>query len=439
MLRIFTRVILCVISVAIPCMGNGRSAQKSPKPAPQPTFWIVFERLDVPMFSLEHFPSIDIFLMDQNGSHTKRLTSNHRSHNPSWSPDGRQIVFLTGESAPSSSIGSDDDFSLLMQFQDILSIPLDVFRMDADGRNPARVASLGPDAQDVFWFRDGKRVGVRMSARAALQVVVDLSGSFLRAIQYNEPLKDYLSAAKPLLSGAYSDKYSELLVWVPPVDNFMPMFVSSRGFDSPYLDRLGALPSVANLTASLRVLSLDGTPTPFPLAAYDLAWCLDGKRIAYSAFSGEQKAILYVAEMQGDEVVGNGRALTDQALDSHGPAWSADGSRIAFTGLWEDSSQIFVVGADGAGLLQLSRNPKTSCYHPSWSPDGKWIVADCRDSVTVMQPLTYELGGLSSIYLFDMTKLGTKPRQLTKCAPMFPLPAPTCGARNPSFAPVPIP
>jgi len=174
------------------------------------------------------------------------------------------------------------------------------------------------------------------------------------------------------------------------------------------------------------------------LAAYDIAWSSDAKRIAYSAFNAGQNSVLYVREMLGDEVKGNSRALTDQTLDAHGPAWSADG-KLAFVGLWKDTSQIFILGADGGNLIQLSRNQKLSCYHPSWSPDGKWVVADCRQNVTVMQPLTSELGGLSSIYLFEVGKPGSKPRRLTRCAATNPLPPPTCGARNPSFAPTPIP
>lgn len=228
----------------------------------------------------------------------------------------------------------------------------------------------------------------------------------------------------------------------------MPIFVSSRGFPYgmffvtsrkfPYgsLPNFKGPPWAANLTSSLRVMRFEGTSLSIPIAAYDIAWSSDGKRLAYSTFSGKQNSTLYVSEMQGEQVETSRRALTDQTLNAHGPAWSADGSPIAFTGLWKDSSQIFVIGADGVNLMQLSNNPRLSCYHVSWSPDGNWIVADCRKNETEMAPLTYELGALNNIFLFDVRKPGAKPRQLTKCAILTSaLPPPTCGAHNPSFAP----
>lgn len=411
-------------------------AQQHPKNASTSIFWIVFESIDTPELSLATFPYVDIFLMDQNGRHTRRLTSDHRSHSPSWSPDGRQIAFLIDERSPKATITADRNYDYFMQYRDFMSIPRALALMDMDGRNSLRVTMAGIAAQDVVWFADGTRIGVRISDRLARRVILDTSGTLAPDSQQSEPLIEYLNTGTPLAGGGYIADYSTLLEWVPPVDNFLPVFVASTAFEHhANLNLVKTVPSIADLNSSLRVMSLDGTLETFPLAAYDIAWSMDGKHIAYSAFSGDKTSNLYVAEMQSEQIEGNRHALTDETLDAHGPAWSADGSRIAFMGLWRDTSQIFAVGADGANLIQVSQNPKISCYHPSWSPDGKWIVADCRPSVTVMSPLMSELGGSSNIYVFDVTKPGSKPHQLTRCGPTNPLP-PTCGARNPSFASV---
>lgn len=187
-------------------------AQKSSNTATQQTFWIVFERVDTPELSLAYFPSVDIFIMNQNGHQTRRLTSNHRSHSPSWSSDGQQIAFLTDERAPLATATSDPDYDAFMQFRDFLTISHDVFRMDADGRNPKYIVSVEPEVQDVLLFPDGERIGVMVSDRSALRVVVDISGAFLQAVVHGEPLNEYLNAAQPLLSGAYDPNYSELRV-----------------------------------------------------------------------------------------------------------------------------------------------------------------------------------------------------------------------------------
>jgi len=54
------------------------------------------------------------------------------------------------------------------------------------------------------------------------------------------------------------------------------------------------------------------------------------------------------------------------------PAWSPDGSRIAFTRKNEGSTDIYVMDADGSNLVRRTNGNTNDA--PSWSPDGAWIV-----------------------------------------------------------------
>ena len=63
-------------------------AQQSQKDSAAPSFWIAFERVDTPEMSLAAFPYVDIFVMDQDGHHVRRLTSDHRSPTPPGRPEG---------------------------------------------------------------------------------------------------------------------------------------------------------------------------------------------------------------------------------------------------------------------------------------------------------------------------------------------------------------
>jgi Tol biopolymer transport system component len=69
-------------------------------------------------------------------------------------------------------------------------------------------------------------------------------------------------------------------------------------------------------------------------------------------------------------------ALTHDPSSNADPAWSPDGSRIAFSGgLSNDagSGDIFLMQADGTGRVNLTNCPSAD-RSPAWSPDGTKIV-----------------------------------------------------------------
>jgi Tol biopolymer transport system component len=99
------------------------------------------------------------------------------------------------------------------------------------------------------------------------------------------------------------------------------------------------------------------------------AWSPDGTRIAYRCF-GNPSGNPGICVMNSD---GSGqRRLTDGTQADEEPAWSPDGNSIAFAravGLF----QIFRMNADGSIPTQLTNLP-TNNNNPSWSPDGFYIA-----------------------------------------------------------------
>ncbi|HYJ60832.1 MAG TPA: hypothetical protein VE032_05130 [Actinomycetota bacterium] len=86
-------------------------------------------------------------------------------------------------------------------------------------------------------------------------------------------------------------------------------------------------------------------------------------------------AALFVVNADGSGL----RRLTSWASDAAAPAWSPDGSRIAFN--TDDhfdparSQRIVVIDADGSDARTLVRSgPNEGSYWPTWSPDGARIV-----------------------------------------------------------------
>jgi Tol biopolymer transport system component len=99
------------------------------------------------------------------------------------------------------------------------------------------------------------------------------------------------------------------------------------------------------------------------------AWSPDGTNIAFSSYRDGEPEI-YVMNADGN---GMNRLTTNQAHEWFGPSWSPDGTHIAFKSNRDGNDEIYVMNADGSGQTRLTNNPAND-REPSWSPDGLHIV-----------------------------------------------------------------
>ncbi len=125
----------------------------------------------------------------------------------------------------------------------------------------------------------------------------------------------------------------------------------------------------SNVERLTRRLGFDSSP----------AWSPDGTKIAFMRSApGEQegRSDIYVIQPDGTNL----QRLTRDARAGR-PSWSPDGERIAFMSARSnrkqaydgDELEIYVMDADGTNIQRLTHRPGAD-GHPDWSPDGSEIV-----------------------------------------------------------------
>jgi Tol biopolymer transport system component len=151
----------------------------------------------------------------------------------------------------------------------------------------------------------------------------------------------------------------------------------------------------ANGSGERRVASCIRPPEYFGCWSNSLAWSPDGTSLAIA-----RSRSLYVFDLS----TGRLRRVTaplkcdvacspDVAPVDLAPAWSPDGSRIAFARALHGCigvcpTELFVVNADGAGLRRLSSVSSGLSFglYALWSPDGRTITYSARHGIYAVDP-----------------------------------------------------
>jgi WD40-like Beta Propeller Repeat len=157
----------------------------------------------------------------------------------------------------------------------------------------------------------------------------------------------------------------------------------------------------ADPDGSQKVLTLDWAGT----AVWDLDWAPDSDRLVAELWTCDTEEChqdIYTMNLDGSDLtnitVGNG-------FDDRHPAWSPDGTKIAFDSVRNGESGIYTMNPDGSGEAQLTQSSTGNFdINPDWSPDSARLAFSRGTDDTFTFP-----GGLTYIMNADGSELAQHP------------------------------
>jgi len=241
--------------------------------------------------------------------------SQDNNRQPTWSPDGRYIMFTSDR---------DGDWELYM--------------LDLETQAITRITnSRGPDF-DPYWCRGGKVAFVsdRDGQKGTDIYILDIATLGITRLTYDP---DYLNTAPSCTP-----------------DGHAVIFTTNRDGDQ---EIYGIVPETRALTRITFSPVEDAHPQVSP----------DGSKIVFQSQVQGGGWEIFIMDIDGKNL----RRLTFNPGDDIQPSWSPDGKWIAFASNRDGNFKIYVIDTEGKNERVLTQDNNNN-LHPVWSPDGRKIA-----------------------------------------------------------------
>ena len=307
-----------------------------------------------------------IFVMGATGESVRRVTD--FGFTPSWSPDASELVVSTA--------GFDDPFSRNIGAKLFaVTIATGDRRLidDGDAVQPAwspnghRVAfwgTMGGGQRDIWTVpaagpAAGPRVSVTTDAATDWYPRWSPDGRWLYFLSDRGGVMNVWRVRIEEQSGRVLGDAESVVAPAPAVSGITFARNGQMAYSTfdqrTTIEQLTLDPAREQIVGSSKVVLRGSRRITF------LEWSPDAQWLAFSTIGARENVFLIRPDGSGY------RQVTDDEFRNRGPAWSPDGSRIAFYSNRSGRYQIWSVNPDGSGLRQLT-NVEESALTPVWSP-----------------------------------------------------------------------
>ena len=311
----------------------------------------------------------NIWTLDASTGDLKQLTKDPaEDFMPTWSPDDKEIAFASTRNSGASVWAVD------------VASRAERKVLDAAGRVDA--PSWGPGGQIVYHDTAPGQSRYELDGKP----LTGNENAFAFRVSWASPTEFYYVSdgqiRKRTVGGGGSAQTVEFRATMQVT---RPQYARrARDFDStaprqavgivhPVISRDGKKVAFAAL-GDIYAMNVGGKPENLTKDRFldtDPAWSPDGTQLAYSSDQGGNLLQIWIRDMK----TGQRRQLTNMSTQPQGAAWSPDGTRIAVfnvTGMWRVAE--FSVVDVGTGTVTKVHDTLPQPGAPTWSPDGKRLA-----------------------------------------------------------------
>jgi len=317
------------------------------------------------IYASDQSGNFDLWTINLDGSSKVQLISSSEAEmTPVWSPDGLKVAYVRGSDIYIRKIANTEEVKA------------------ATGINPA-------------WARDGteviyntasgdiysKRVCAGTLTGVITQPILSQTLTGLAEIRGTASDTNFENYRLEFSSNTLPYTWTEIASSSKPVNNgILGVWNTAAVPDGEYILRLIVNDRAGNSLQNTIVVNADNDNWKLTITelkqltsheAWDIepAWSPDGTKIAFSS----NRSGNYDVWVMNADGTGLRNLTNDPAYDSK-PVWSPDGIRIAFVSDRSGNKDIWVVNADGSGTPQQLTNLTIIDTDPTWSPDNSKIA-----------------------------------------------------------------